>query len=481
MKNILKFLSLVLIIPFFINSCASEDYRDWETAEPSFTLYDTTIGSNVLYPSMENNTFRLAWDNTVGTAASYDVVYSTTSDFAVKIKLGTSTTNSYTTTIGALNTALLQAGYNPYSLKKVFFRVEAGTNVSNAISFDVTPYPVSVPVITAPTAGSSFTLSQSNEDTVITGVNWTDYESYGGVKVTYKVEVAKKGTSVFETVGTVENVKTLSLTHKMLNDAVLKVGLLEEVEGEVDLRITAQTTTVNPIDLSSNVVTIKVKPYKQVYVPFYLVGGGTAVGWNASNAQLLFAEENLSTIYTYLEKNGQFRFLGQQDWNPINYSLNTDGIRDSYKFFKTWSSNLAKADNDENILFTGESGVYKIVIDQKSSVRSITVTPSSLPSVPTNLYLVGSINGWDANNALAMTPVNDGVFEYVINIPNGAEFKFIGQQSWGDLEWANIHSAGNTGYLGPKGDNNNIKFDGGGNSYKITANIKKGIFTIVQQ
>ena len=36
----------------------------------------------------------------------------------LKVKLGTSNKNTYTTTIGALNTALLQAGYSPYSIKK---------------------------------------------------------------------------------------------------------------------------------------------------------------------------------------------------------------------------------------------------------------------------------------------------------------------------------------------------------------------------
>ena len=80
-----------------------------------------------------------------------------------------------------------------------------------------------------------------------------------------------------------------------------------------------------------------------------------------------------------------------------------------------------------------------------------------------------------------MDLVGDGVFEYTIAIPDGAEFKFIGQQSWGSLEWANIHSSGNSGFLGPKGDNDNIKFNGGGATYKITANVKLGTYKITPQ
>lgn len=140
MKNIIKFLSLVLLLPFVLHSCNNEDYRDWTKAEPSFKLYDTSLGSNVLYSTMENNPFRLTWDNLDATS-SYDIVFSNSNDFTIKVKLGTSNKNTYTTTIGALNTALLQAGYSPYSIKKVYFRIEAGSNVSLPIAFDVQPYP----------------------------------------------------------------------------------------------------------------------------------------------------------------------------------------------------------------------------------------------------------------------------------------------------------------------------------------------------
>jgi hypothetical protein len=65
-----------------------------------------------------------------------------------------------------------------------------------------------------------------------------------------------------------------------------------------------------------------------------------------------------------------------------------------------------------------------------------------------------------------MTQVGDGVYEYIIAIPDGAEFKFLGQQDlvW-DLEWGNIHTGGNSGFLGPNGDNNNIQYNGGGALY----------------
>ena len=162
MKNILRILFITTLFSFFLQSCRDDNDVTWTTKAPSFKLYDTTLGSNVLYPTMENNPFQLVWEK-FGTTNKYNVVFSDTSDFAKTITLASTTTNNYKTTIGELNTALLQAGYSPYASKQMYLRIQtAGTgtdiSVSNTIAFTVTPYPVSVPVITSPSSGSSFIL-----------------------------------------------------------------------------------------------------------------------------------------------------------------------------------------------------------------------------------------------------------------------------------------------------------------------------------
>lgn len=477
MKNILKLLVVFLLPLLLINACRDDADRDWTSQEPTFKLYDTTLGANTLYPTMENNPFILTWDNAKAGSGSYSVVISATADFKNKVELAKSETNTLKTTIGVLNTAMLQAGLSPYSAQNAYLRIERGTEVSNTISFSVTVYPVNKPVITAPTAGSSLVLDAANPTVTATTFKWSDY-TYG-VKVSYKVEMAVSGTTTFLLVGNTENDKQLAVSNFDLNEIASKISLPVNVASNVDLRVTATSeSTGGIITKISDVVTFKLTPYQPSYKEFYLVGDATAVGWDAPKAQLLNQNQNISEIYTYLENNKEFRFLGQKDWGPINYSLNADGIKDDYKYFTTWSSNLEKSGN-ENIKFLGNSGMYKITIDQNS--KSITVTSSSLPTLPTDVYLVGSLNNWEPNNALAMTMIDDGIFEYVIAIPDGSAFKFIGQQAWGDLEWGNIHSEGNSGYLGPKGDNNNIKFNGGGTMYKITANIKMGTYQLTPQ
>lgn len=474
MKNILKLLMVFLLPLLLVNACRDDADRDWTSPEPSFKLYDTTLGANVLYPTMENNPFILNWDNAVSGSGGYSIMISSTSDFKSKVELAKSETNTLKTTIGALNTAMLQAGLSPYSSQTAYLRIERGTEVSNTISFAVTVYPTAGPVITNPTAGSSLVLDGANPTVTATTFKWADY-TYG-VNVSYKVEMAVTGTTAFMLVGNTQNDKELAVSNFDLNEVASKLSLPVNVASNVDLRVTATSeSTGGTITKSSAVVTFKLTAYQPDFKALYLVGGGTAVGWDASKAQLLYQNQNISEIYTYLENNGEFRFLGQQDWNPINYSLNADGIKDDYKYFATWSANL-EVSGAENIKFTGNSGMYKISIDQNT--KSIVVTPSPIPTLPSNIYLVGSIQGWDATNAIPMTQVGDGIFEYDIAISDGAEFKFIGQQSWGDLDWGNIHGGGNSGYVGPKGDNDNIKYNGGGAMYKITANIKMGTYKV---
>lgn len=480
MKNIFKYLLLVLVSSFIVTSCDNEADRDWTTPEPSFKLYDTTLGSNVLYTTMEDNPFILTWDNTTGTSGNYSVVVSSTEDFAKKVEVGTSTTNTFKTTIGALNTAMLQAGLSPYSAQTAYIRIEAGTAVSNTINFNVTPYPVAKPIITSPTtSGAAFVLDVLTPDAKATDVTWTDYSTYG-VPVNYTIEVAKKGSATFVPAGAVTDLKTFVWTHKFLNNLTVLLGLAPNVSADLDVRVTATTaSTGGTIAKTSDVVSFKVTPYVGSN-PMYLVGGGTAVDWKPENAQLLLQEGSISTLYAYLANEGSFRFLGQQDWNGANYSLDDPTINATYRYFKTWSSNL-EPDGTENIKFTGNSGLYKIVIDQTATVKSITVTPSSTPTAPSDLYIVGSITGWNPVTAPMMVQVGNGVWEYTTVLPDNAEFKFIGQQAWADLEWADIQTSGNSGYLGPKNDNNNIKFNGGDSTYKITANINLGTYTIVKQ
>ena len=420
MKNIFKIISIFLLIPLVFNACRDDQYDDnWASAEPSFTLYNTTLTSNTLYPTMESNPFRLTWDNTTGATGDFSVVYSTTSDFKTKVVLGTSKTTSYTTTIGALNTALLSAGYSPYTTKAVYMRIEVGDKVSNAISFDVKPYPTAAPVITAPVAGAEILLSGAAPDDVITTFTWSDYNTYG-VNVTYLLEVSKKGANNFSTLGSVMNAKSFEATNKVLNDAVLKAGLEADVKGEVDVRVTATSkSTGGTIEKVSNIVTFKVTPYV-AFKNMFLVGNATAANWNNNNNnQAIFRDASNANKFHFIGKfgAGEFKFLEiLGNWQPqwglkAGLVANSDG-------------------GDPGTFVTSAAGYYSFTMDILAKTYTLTPYTGTMTDYST-IGMIGDFNGWGGDLALEQSTYDSHQWSLKdITIPTTGKFKFRADGAW---------------------------------------------------
>ena len=420
MKNIFKIISIFLLIPLVFNACRDDQYDDnWASAEPSFTLYNTTLTSNTLYPTMESNPFRLTWDNTTGATGDFSVVYSTTSDFKTKVVLGTSKTTSYTTTIGALNTALLSAGYSPYTTKAVYMRIEVGDKVSNAISFDVKPYPTAAPVITAPVAGAEILLSGAAPDDVITTFTWSDYNTYG-VNVTYLLEVSKKGANNFSTLGSVMNAKSFEATNKVLNDAVLKAGLEADVKGEVDVRVTATSkSTGGTIEKVSNIVTFKVTPYV-AFKNMFLVGNATAANWNNNNNnQAIFRDASNANKFHFIGKfgAGEFKFLEilgnwQQQWGlKAGLVANSDG-------------------GDPGTFVTSAAGYYSFTMDILAKTYTLTPYTGTMTDYST-IGMIGDFNGWGGDLALEQSTYDSHQWSLKdITITTTGKFKFRADGAW---------------------------------------------------
>ena len=331
--------------------------------------------------------------------------------------------------------------------------------------------------INAEVSASVLTLDKTKAGDDALTVSWNKTVVNVATPVRYNVSFSYNNTTQ-----TTDLTSTTSqtLTVASLNTLCMKMGVPADVA--TDIQVVANVVLGNnKIVASSAPKKLTVTRYNQ---DFYLVGGATYVGWTANKAQKLYQLENgfHYAIYTYFKKDEPFRFLGQQDWNPVNYSVNESGIRDNYKYFKKYTNKFLQKDGDENIKFLGDTGVYKLVIDitdQSLSVEKITTAYDS-----PNLYLVGNITNpsWNENSALAMTRVEEGVFEITTVLKADAEFKFIGQRAWSPLQWGNFgEKAGDTGYLAPE-KNSNIKFAGDGTSqYKITVNLKAGTYTIVKQ
>ncbi len=335
---------------------------------------------------------------------------------------------------------------------------------------------------------SNLFLDKNFPDNPALTISWNAASYSIPAEIKYDIEISadQNFTDAKRLGGTNQSIRTASFTTAQMNTAAENIGLVADVAGEMYIRVTA---FVGSGDLKevSNVTKLTITPYKLVFPSFYLVGEASYVGWNAGSAQKLYqtdVTDKFSTIYTYLEKDKNFRLLGQKDWGPVNYSIDQAGTKDEYRYFKQVSDNIIQApSDDENMRFTGETGIYKVTINADKAVQSINAVASAIPGYDfANLYIVGDIagNGWSPENAIDMTKTGVGTFEFTTVINDGAVFKFIGQKSWGDLDWGNFAADGNTGYLAPKGDNGNIKFDGAGSTYKISVNLKAATYTFTK-
>ncbi len=325
-------------------------------------------------------------------------------------------------------------------------------------------------------------LDQNFPDNPALTVTWEAAKYTVPTAITYRIETsADESFKLPNALTTITGSgRTASFTVDQMNTAATSVGLSPGVEGKMYMRVVSYLGTSQSLISVSNVTSLFVTPYVLSYPDFYLVGAASYVGWNEKGAQQLYKKDNLSYIYTYLQP-GNFRFLGQKDWNPLNYSVDDPGIKEGYRYFKQWASTIEPETSEkENMKFNGTAGIYKVVINADAKVKSLDIVPSPIPTFNFDeIYIVGSLNGWNEKNPLTMTKIADGEFEYTTTLDGNTEFKILGRKSWGDLAWGNISSKGYSGFLGPKGDNDNITFNGdGSSSYKIKVNLKAGIYSI---
>ena len=471
MKNILRILFITTLFSFFLQSCRDDNETSWKTATPSFKLFDTSLGGVVLYPTMENNPFQLVWDNVTDASGDFSIVYSKTSDFKTKDVLGTSKINSFSTTVGAFNTALLRAGYSPYSTEKVFVRIEQGDKVSNSISFDVQPYPSVAPVITAPVAGAEILLSGDAPDDVITTFTWLDYNTYG-VNVTYLLEVSKKGANNFSTLGSVMNAKSFEATNKVLNDAVLKAGLEADVKGEVDIRVTATTkSTGGTIEKVSNIVTFKVTPYV-AFKNLFLVGDATAAGWSTNN--------NNQAVYRDPVNVNKFYFTGKFGTSMFKL-IETLGVDTWQPQWGLKSGSVANSDGGEPNPFTiSSSGYYSFEIDILAKTYSLTSYADSMTNYST-IGLIGGFNGWGGDLALSQSSFDSHQWSLKgVAFPAG-EVKFRAEGSW-SVSWgptAALQSVSTLSGVGVKQDGQNINLEAG--TYDVYFNDIDGRYQFIKK
>lgn len=174
-----------------------------------------------------------------------------------------------------------------------------------------------------------------------------------------------------------------------------------------------------------------VEPETPDLTQLHLIGDATEGGWNyVKGTELTRVEDGVFIWSGYLTTEGgnEFKFLNEPGtWdktiNPVDgdvtfvagteYKLNfrpTEGSPKDYKF------KVVKA------------GRYYMLVNLNTMKITIDYADPDL----SELYLVGSAceAGWSAENALAMTEVEEGIFTWtgILSLDGGNEFKFLNKK-----------------------------------------------------
>jgi len=303
--------------------------------------------------------------------------------------------------------------------------------------------------INSPIDGSSIALNDTNESNPALTVSWTA-ATIEGTGAAYTVEAALLGTEfaapalIGETDAT-----SISLTVKELNTLAIDVlGIEAENEAGIEIRVSSNGEV-------SQSISVLLTPYKVEFSEFYLVGSLT--GWDpATSLPMTRTGFNLFEITINLADGDEFKFLPQ----------NTG-----------WDGDFGEDPNNLGMLIeTGEqnisgytAGKYKITAD----LNTFTYTVEEI-LFPTSLFLVGSLTGWDPTTSLPFNNTAENVFTIVIDLPSGAEFKFLPTNTGWDGDWGN--DGNNSGSLIQDGESNVSGYDAG--KYLITVDYNTLTFNL---
>lgn len=235
----------------------------------------------------------------------------------------------------------------------------------NEDEFDTPPAPPSynntAHVLVDTVNNQSAVLLKQNESNAWDTLAWTPAVMYEGQKLTthYSVQVADKGSNFssnieFESTTSTDTFMVISVGQ--LNTQLLANGYDPVQTYEFDLRVEAFVHEDLEI-LYSDVYSFSVTTYKDVADPeeLYLFGDATAVDWGADTSLAFYKDEGTFIKFAYLENNKKFRFLKAQ---------NTDDNTYSYESIVNLPSNVAAAgDEEDNFLFTGTTGWYRIAVN----------------------------------------------------------------------------------------------------------------------
>lgn len=313
--------------------------------------------------------------------------------------------------------------------------------------------PGAAPSITTPSGGTSFTLADSTSDNIISVFTWTAADFGFDAGVNYTLELDKAGNNFADavTVGSINGLSLSGITQEKINNILLTKDLPGEEDANVEFRVVAKLSSDASLPtLTSQPITVKIRPYTVNIVYPQLQVPGSYQGWDPSN-------------------NNTVIFSVRSDEKYEGYIYYNDGGA-KYKFTKgpSWDTNWG--DNDANgtlepggadMALPSGAGVYKLNADLNALTHS---------AVRTDWGLIGSAtpNGWDSDQNLTYDEATNK-WTITLNLVAG-EIKFRANDAW-DINFGDTGANKKLEYGG-----DNIVVAEAGN-YTIELNLGAAVYT----
>ncbi|TYA69931.1 SusE domain-containing protein [Seonamhaeicola marinus] len=497
MKISIKQISRFLLgFTLFFLACETEETLNITSPDPVFELKEPSISNINLNPDLPDNpAFTIVWtDQISGEGTTYTVELSKDPiAFENPMTLGTSNSGKFSMSVAEFNDAVIGAGVPAFEPFPIFIRVSSGSMISNVVSFSVSSYAETSPIITSPDNTFEVVLSDvaPSDDALTVEWNDPDFGENATVDVSYALEFSEAG-SDFATVFLIEpdeNVgeTTMTLSHEQLNEAVLNSGLTAEVAGPVEFRVKASIALPGgDMVRYSDGLTITVTPYDVVLPPvLYMVGAGVPdAGWSwDSPVELTLTGTKYGGNVNFSPDNGgNFRFFTDATLEWASPSQNFPYYSDRGY---TIDSNFQNAnDGDLNFQFVGTEGLYYLEIDTEN--RTITLGDARTgPNCDFDqLSLVGAgvpDAGWAWDTPVTIDCSGNGVYTGVVTFQNNNggdnNFRFFTDRSleWGSpsFNYPHYENAGyaiDSNFINANDGDSNFAFVGTSGDYLLTIN-----------
>ncbi len=305
-------------------------------------------------------------------------------------------------------------------------------------------------LIEVPNTGSNIILNRANPNNQALTVTWDDTKNE---VVTYTVEFAISATDFAESfsAGTSDS-DNFTLSVEELNTFLVNtVRIPQAVSSSLDIRVVASNGEI------SNIVSLSVTPFVIEVTELFV--NGTFTNWDPAQGLAMNSSEfNIFTINVDLLDGNEFNYIPSNASDDVVWQLVEAG-----------SSELTKFGGVNLSGYT--AGNYDIVVDLNTNTFTIDEVV-----IPENLFLVGSLTGWDPTTSLPFNLISEGVFTITVDLADGDQFKFLPTNTGWDGDWG--EDPNNPGSIIQDGEQNVSGYPAG--TYLITVDFNTLTFTLLE-